>query len=163
MVWLTGLSALSGAAISVQASAHDIEETGFSLRINSGAGAFVASVGVAWAAWVEVGPWGGPTAKGGSFSTITSATPRESKLWMAGSLPQNAVAVRNKLLGICAVDLVLEGNMWMNVSLSMPNLDPKDQHHESIELPSDEPVMRWEMTAGPADANVYSAEVTYAG
>lgn len=52
-VWLTGLCATSGAAVSVQAIATDIETTQFILQIDSSSGDHLLSVGAAWAVWEE--------------------------------------------------------------------------------------------------------------
>lgn len=141
-VWLTGLSAATGAAVSVKVTANDITETAFVLQISSAEGARLGSVGVAWAVWPEEGEWsfGGRQAgvKVGSVSTLTPGGARLPRLAAAGKLAQGAVGVL--LVAVSAVDLVLTGNLWVNVAMVSPT---------------------WSMTAGPSTARVYSARVVH--
>lgn len=50
-VWLTGLSATTGAAVSIHVTATNITNTQFTLHIDSNAGDHLLSVGTAWALW----------------------------------------------------------------------------------------------------------------
>lgn len=52
-VWLTGLSATTGAAVAIQVTAINITTTQFTLQIDSSAGGRLLSVGVAWAVWMS--------------------------------------------------------------------------------------------------------------
>lgn len=137
LVWLTGLSAAAGAAVAVKATATDITETDFTLRISSVDGAALASVGAGWAVWSQT------SSRVGSVSTVAPGCERVSVLAKEGSL---AVGGRVALVAFCALDMVLSGDVWVELM---------QEDHGSDQL-------RWVMSAGPASASVYSARLGYA-
>lgn len=138
-VWLTGLSAATGAAVSVKATANNITETDFTLQISSGDGARLDSVGIAWAVWPEAAGYQSPKVTVGSVSTANPQKGRVSTLGASGVLPQNQRA-KILLVAVSAVDLVLTGGLWVDVGANSG----------------------WMMRAGPAKAIVYSARIMYA-
>lgn len=139
IVWLTGLSA---AAVCVKAVANDITETEFALQIRCSDGTQLASVGVAWAVWPEAGGsdngWSGTRSvvNVGSVSTAKTGEARVPVFSGSGSLRKAAV-----MAALSEVDIVLVGGVWVQLVFKQA---------------------RWEMTAGPVDASVYSARVAYA-
>lgn len=117
MVWLTGLSAPGGAAVSVRVTANDVGRKGFKLQITCAVDTLVASVGAAWAAWADFEELGDRSAIPGLFRTDISPT-RRSRLREYGSFLSGQIAM-NRLLEICEVDLVLEGNLWIEMFLAI--------------------------------------------
>lgn len=152
VVWLTGFSAATGAAVSVKVTANDITETAFVLQISSGEGARLGSVGVGWAVWPENGwsDWGQKQAavKVGSVSTLIPGEARLPRLAAVGTLAKGAVGAVF-LVAVSAVDLVLTGNLWVDVAMV-----PGSGGYSDI-------ASTWRMTAGPATARVYSARVVH--
>ncbi|KAL0632588.1 hypothetical protein Q9L58_008519 [Maublancomyces gigas] len=137
-VWLTGLSAATGAAVSVKATANNITETDFMLQISSGDGARLDSVGIAWAVWPEAAGYQSPRVTVGTVSTVTPQKGRVSTLAASGEFPQGKGG-KMLLVAVCAVDLVLTGGLWVDVGADS----------------------RWMMKVGPAKAIVYSARIMY--
>lgn len=140
-VWLTGLCATPGAAVSVKAVANNISKTEFVLEIFSGDGAALASVGAAWAVW----PDDVELAKVGTVITVKPGGARVPVSELKGKLDVGGSAA---LVALCAVDLVLAGGLWLEVTHRTDQWPPK--------------YLRWVMTVGPADATVYSATLAYA-
>lgn len=145
LVWLTGLSATTGAAVCVKAVANNITESEFTLHITSAEVTPLGSVGVAWAVWPEAhsSNQGGGGSQGtasamqvGSVSTVTPGGARVRVLSKSGS-----VGGEIRMAGISTVDLVLAGGLWVELVLEGRG---------------------WSMSAGPADAIVYAARVAYA-
>lgn len=147
MVWLTGLSATSGAAICVKATANDVTETEFALQITSREGAPLVSAGAAWAAWPEANVWSQPAVTVGSFSTVKPGGAKVSTLQAVGTTEGHMIGGPNVFLAVCTVDMVLEGSVWMDLSIK------QEQHgHRRVS---------WGMKAGPVEAKFYSARVGY--
>lgn len=138
-VWLTGLSAATGAPVSVKVTANNITETDFTLQISSGDGARLDSVGIAWAVWPDAAGYQSSKVTVGSVSTATPLKGRVSTLAASGVFPQGKGA-RMLLVAVCAVDLVLTGGLWVDVGTDSG----------------------WMMKVGPAKAIVYSARIMYA-
>ncbi|KAL7269826.1 hypothetical protein RUND412_007485, partial [Rhizina undulata] len=148
VVWLTGLSAHNGATVHVSTTANDVTETGFVLHMSSGDGDTLKSVGAAWAAWDEAhegGYEGNPAVRVGSFSTTKLGSVRTRKWAETGSLLGRESKV---FLSVCAVDLVLAGSLWMDMTMSEKSTYDRDK-------------FKWNLKAGPVDARVYSARVAY--
>lgn len=154
MVWLTGLSAPSGAAVSVRVTANDVERKGFKLQITCAVDTLVTSVGVAWAAWADFDALGDRSAIPGLIRTDISPT-RRSRLRQYGSFLSEHIAM-NRLLEICEVDLMLEENLWIEMFLAMP----ADQDGQVMNLMKE---MRYGMRAGPETAMIYSVKAVYTG
>lgn len=138
VVWLVGLSAPPGAAVSVQVTANNITETNFVLQICSGDRARLGSVGVAWAVWPDASGWQQTAVDVGSVSTLTPGQPRRSTLGAKGTLP----GTTKLFVAVCAVDLVLSGGLWVDLVVAHAGGG-------------------WSMNAGPSTAIVYSARVAH--
>lgn len=138
IVWLTGLCAASGAAVCVHVTANKVSETEFTLEISSGVHTRLVSVGVAWAVWSETKVDSQIPARVGSASTVAKGGARVPKLGGSGKVPWEGRVV---LVALCALDLVLGDALRINVTMNG---------------------LRWGMGAGPVDARLYSARVTYA-
>lgn len=139
IVWLTGLSAATGAAVCVKAVANDITETEFQLHISSDGGSRLGSVGVAWAVWPEAGISDHlglqKVANVGSVCAVAPGGGRVPVFSKTGSVRGKVVMV-----AVSAVDLVLAGGVWVEVVFTGQS---------------------WRMSAGPVDASMYSARVAY--
>ncbi|KAL0636379.1 hypothetical protein Q9L58_004629 [Maublancomyces gigas] len=155
MVWLTGLSAASGASVSVQVTANNITETGFALQVTSGS---LRSVGVAWAVWPETPRYGQTKLGVGSVITEAPGSARVPKFTEFGEIGGEGEPV---LVAVCAVDVVLGGGVWMDVEMTgCPQADWSPQRR--LFGPSGPSQLSWRMSAGPVGAKVYSARVAYA-
>lgn len=138
-VWLTGLSAATGKAVSVTVTANNITESDFELQICSGDGARLGSVGVAWAVWPGAAGYPSAAVSVGSVSTAIPQKRKVSALAASGALPRGN-GTRLLLVAVCAVDLVLMGGLWVDVGAESG----------------------WRMKVGPANAILYSARIMYA-
>lgn len=143
-VWLTGLSAAPGAAVSVKVLASDVTETEFTLHISSGDGARLASVGAAWAVWPPTTHFTEPEINVHSVNTIAPGGARVPVLAGNGIFEYGG---RLELLALCAVDLVLAGGVCIEVFVPAWSYGDGDQ--------------RWSMNAGPDGVSVYAAKVVY--
>lgn len=147
-VWLTGLSAVTGAEVKVTAAADKITETGFELLISSGDGTPIESVGAAWAVFEKLGDGKKPVVKVGSFSSRGRS--RAVTLKVNWKISTNDGPNEAGLAAICAVDLKMEGGVWVELELRMA----RDSWTVSLI-----PFSRF--TAGPENATVYSIGVGY--
>lgn len=113
VVWLTGLSATTGAAVSVNVTANDITEAGFVLQISSGDGARLQSVGTAWAVWAENGEHQSSPITVDCLNTLTPGKQRVTLFRNPETLVDGTAIV---MVAVSAVDLVLVENLWVAVS-----------------------------------------------
>lgn len=145
-VWLTGLSSATGSTVFVKAGANNITETEFELQINSGDGARLGSVGAAWAVWPEVDRHSEYTVRAiGSVSTAVPGGARVPRLGASGKQLQASHYGKVVLAAVGAVDLVLEGSLWVEVEVSLTENKP----------------LYWGMSAGPPDVMLYSVRLVY--
>lgn len=134
--------------MTVAATANKITETGFELHIISGDGTPIGSVGAAWAVFKEVSDSEQPVVKVHSYtSCIGSSVVRlEGKhTLLVHGRPGNV-----GLAAICAVDLKMEGGVWVDMELA---IDRQPRRVKS------DPIV-W-VKAGPENAIVYSIWVGF--
>lgn len=144
LLWLTGLSAKSGASVRVKATANNLTESEFSLQISSEGGDRLGSVGVAWAVWPQTATSGVQALKTGSVSTVVAGARRSPNLNTEGTLGVPLV----QFASLCEVDMALSAGVWVNMQV--------------VGRTSYAPGATWSMNAGPLGARVYSARIAYA-
>lgn len=145
-MWLTGLSAATGVEVNVAAVADKITKTGFELRINSGDGAPLGSVGAAWAVFSNVSNGRRRVIEVGSYN---SSTPRLVTLFKRCKLSTNCPKNRIEMAAMCSVDLVLRRGLWVEL-------------YELLDEPPENPDLTIGIGAGSEDARGYSVGVGYA-
>lgn len=145
LVWLMGLSATSGAAVSVKATANNITETEFVLQISTGGGAPLGSVGAAWAVWSGVPEWGRQTVNVGSVSTAAPEGAELLSFWPRRMLP---VTGSVQFVAACAVDLLLSGGVWVYLEIVYEG----GNYRQDI---------AWKLGAAHGNAKVDSARLAY--